>query len=251
MAIIERDHIMIMDRIRNMIFDVIDEVWDAVRIAAIQEPLKEKQEEIETLKWNFPLKFKDAKTEMEKVALREEITKKNREIINLKMHQDKTELSFLYIKQGVQVVFNNIMLGYGIVTPKTPSFTLKGDGNIIMQADQSKTIYVTGKNEVGSPTPAVTEKTETAEFVVKVGTKISKRGKEIADFVKECAALDAKRKEIKQEKKLKEQEAAEEAKRIAQEEADRKAKEAEVAAKEESDRKEAERKAQEGEENGY
>ena len=44
MAIIERDHIMIMDRIRNMIFDVIDEVWDAVRIAAIQEPLKEKQE---------------------------------------------------------------------------------------------------------------------------------------------------------------------------------------------------------------
>jgi len=138
-----------------MIFDIVDEVWDIVKVYAIEKPIAALQEEIGILKWNFPINYKNAATELEKVQLREDISALNKKVTDLKLNQVMTEVSFLHIKQGVQNTFNGIMAGYGVVAAVTPSMVLKGDGNIVIKADKDSKLYVSQAAEVGTPTPAL------------------------------------------------------------------------------------------------
>jgi len=185
-AIIERDPVMILDRIRSMALEIMDEVFDVVVSCSTQKPIEVLRKKIGDLKTDFPINYQEAKGDPKKrQELRDAIKNLNDQIINLKITQDKIQLSFLYFKQGVQVAFNNVMLVYGVVASSTPSFALKGSGDIVMKADKSKKLYVSASQTVGGPTPAITEKLDTAEFLVKLSMKLNKRIKQGISLGKE------------------------------------------------------------------
>ena len=241
--------VILLDRVRNMIFDIVDEVWDIVKTNAIEKPIAALQEEIGILKWNFPINYKNAATELEKVQLREDISALNKKVTDLKLNQVMTEVSFLHIKQGVQNTFNGIMAGYGVVAAVTPSMVLKGDGNIVIKADKDSKLYVSQAAEVGTPTPALINGLDEAEFWVKAGLKITKIGKNFAGLVQDGIELtnnEKAAKEAKAEKKQEKEEAEKAEKKAKLEAAKKKADAAvETAKKAEEAAEEAAKKAQE------
>ena len=222
------DPIIRLDRTRNMIYGIIDEVWDICKIAAIQEPIKKKQEELQILKWNFPVEHKNAKDDEAIEALKKAINDKNEEILLKRKQQDEVELSFLYIKQGVQLGFNAVMAVYGTFAPNPPSLHLKGSGDMISMADKSKAVYTTESATVGGPTAAAQVKFDEMELAVKFGTKVASRIKELGVLIAESAEVQGKANAVKAEK-----EATEEAKK-AEEKAKKAAEEAEKKAAEEA-----------------
>jgi len=203
----EKDPVMLLDRFRKITLQIIDEICFYM-IENIKKSIEEIKKEKEALKWNFPIDCKKAKDDANGNTeayttlinnLKKTISEKNTNLIRKKNSLDNTQMTFLYIKQGIQVAFNGVMLVYGVAAAKTPSIALKGSGDIVMKAAQSNKVYITGDQEVATPTPAVLTWMDTAEFVVKAASAGNNCYKEIDELVKEKKELDIKYKDKKKE----------------------------------------------------
>jgi len=192
-AAVEYNPVMILDKYRKMMLDLLDEVFDVVDVL-MDDAIKKKQKKIDSLKWNFPIEYK--KDPAKKGSLTKDIDDQKKGIIKLKIDRDKVQMSWWYFKQGIQVAFNEVMLVYGMAALKTPGIALKGSGDIVMEADQDSHLYISKAQEVGTPTPAVTESVDKAAFFAKIATIVVKRGKEGYELEEE--AKEAFKKEKKE-----------------------------------------------------
>jgi hypothetical protein len=166
MMVIEKDPVVIVDRVRNMIMDIIELVYDAVILTQCTQPIEKLQKEIGDMKFNFPMNCK-GKTKEEKKAERDKINDKALEIEAKKILRDQLELSFLYIGQGVQVLMNGFITSFGEFAPLASSISIKGNGKIALMATGKHMVYVSNNQETGTITPAFTEALDTAEIVFK------------------------------------------------------------------------------------
>ena len=183
------DPIVLLDRARNLLFDIIDEVWDTVKKLAIEMQIEKKKEEIERLKWNFPL-------EDDKKAIKKEISANREAIDKLNVARDKVELSFLYIKQGVQNVFNTILLGYGVGAIDSPpaSVILRGNGDFVSKSKNNLGSAFQEEKVVISPTMAKKIAIDELELYIKTGLFFGKTMKDLSFLITESVQLGQKEK---------------------------------------------------------
>ena len=186
--VIEKDPVVIVDRVRNMIMDIIELVYDAVILTQCTQPIEKLQKEIKDMKFNFPINCK-GKDINGKKAERDKINDKAIEIEAKKIYQEQLELSFLYIGQSIQVLINGFITSFSTFTPLASSISIKGNGKIVMMATGKQMVYVSDNQETGTITPALTEALDTAEIVFKSAKAIKNFGFGIED-------LDRKSKEL-------------------------------------------------------
>jgi len=181
------DCIVLLDRARNLLFDIIDEVWDIVNKAAIEMQIENKQEEIERLKWNFPIEENKAEVKKKISANREAIDKLN-------VARDKVELSFLYIKQGIQNIFNGILVLYGAVEMVPSSVILKGNGEFISKSKRNIMSLFEGESKTTGPSVAARISVDEIELNIKTALFFAKTMKELTFLSIESAQLANKEK---------------------------------------------------------
>jgi len=196
-AVRERDYTVIMNKIYEMIRGVIEETIEWV-VFSYEKKIANKQKELTDLKWEYPIKYKNAASEEAITKLRKDITDIEDEINNYKFIINQIQLAFLYAQQGVQSIFNVYMMSYGVAAADTPSISLKGSGDIVLKADKANNIYVSNNKKVGSPTGAIYETLDTLAFVAKVPTFVSKTVRGIMELHSDRMDLIDKEDEYKQ-----------------------------------------------------
>jgi hypothetical protein len=115
--------------------------------------------------------------------------------------RNKLNLSALYIDMGINTLVSNFMSVYGAAAADTPTFQLKGSGDIILKANKAKNLYVTKQEVGGSPVGAVHEVIDTVKFgvnaakaladVTLAATKLGYKSKKLADNRKATAEKKA------------------------------------------------------------
>ena len=189
-AVIIKNPIKKVESIHQIIKDVIKITQECTLLWHFDVKIAQLQSEIDQLRWDFPVDYKNTNTAEAKKKLRENIKLKEEEIKNLKIAKEKTDLSFFYILQGIQITVNGILIAYGVAAANVPSITLKGDGSIVIDADKKNEIYVSKDTNTGSPTGAIVELAEVIAFFAKVLKFGINVGKTISEFVIEGNKLE-------------------------------------------------------------
>jgi hypothetical protein len=82
--------------------------------------------------------------------------------------RDNLNLCAVYIDMGIITITTDFLAGYGAAAAETPTFLLKGSGDIVLKADSTKEFYVTKAVVGGSPAGAVHEKIASVQFGIKL-----------------------------------------------------------------------------------
>jgi len=195
MGIRERDPTVIVFKVYEMIRDIVKEVEECV-IFALEQVIESKQNKIKDLKWEFPIEYKKDPSKKNDLIKAIEDLQKNIEDFENAINQIR--LSFLYAQQGFQSTFNTLMMVYGVTAADTPSISLKGSGDLVLKADDGHSVYVSGDQKVGGPTPAVFNSFDKTAFRVKADLFAVKTAREVTELIFEGTKL--RNKEIEDKK---------------------------------------------------
>jgi hypothetical protein len=209
MSIADKDPVYIVCAIRDMVLDITASVFNCIdfgyerAIKDRQDTLKEDKKQFsedcaKVVKGEAPAgtSFEDLKAGYDKKKQETDDFVTDTNIL-----RNKLNLSALYIDMGINALVSNFMCVYGAAAADTPTFQLKGSGDIILKADQTKNLYVTKHEVGGSPTGAVHEVIDTIKFganatkavvdVTLAATKLGYKSKKLADDRKEAEKKEA------------------------------------------------------------
>jgi hypothetical protein len=209
MSIAEKDPVYIVCAIQDMVLGMTASVFKCIDFG-YERAIKDKQDELKNDKKEFAEKCANAKKDKASSvtsfeSLKADYDKKKQEtddfVADATILRNKLNLSALYIDMGIKSIVNNFMALYGVAAADTPTFHLKGSGDVVLKTDKTKKLYVTQQEIGASPVGAVHEVIDTVRFGVNAGkaltditlaaTKLGYKSKKLADDRKAAAEKKA------------------------------------------------------------